>query len=64
MCSQRLHLEILGIGHLTDYSEKEKNLTYHCNEEPKKKKIKLPSPVWSVMYFCFKNLLIPDKPEF
>lgn len=33
-------LEILGMGHLTDYSKKEKNLTHHCNEEPKKNKIK------------------------
>lgn len=31
-------LESLGIGHLTDYSKKEKT---HCNEEPEKNKIKL-----------------------
>lgn len=34
-------LESLGIGHLTDYSMKEKKTSHHCNEEPKKNKIRL-----------------------
>lgn len=52
----------LDIWQIIQRKKKTSHTTATKNQ--RKKKLKLPSPVWSVMYFCFKNLLIPDKPEF